>query len=122
MTDFVTNPSHQESPIVERLITAVVQAQDADNAVQALENLGVVVNRLPSVGGFLGHTNITLLIGTSRGLEQEVVGILQESCRKRIEFLASPVEGTPIPLSNPIPVTVGGATIFGFDVERYEEF
>ena len=107
---------------VERLITAVIQLQDADDAVNALDKLDVAVTRFPSIGGYLGRTNVTLLIGLPVGLETKVVETLQNNCRQRVEFLASPVEGMPVPLSNPIPVTVGGATIFTFEVERYEEF
>jgi CPA1 family monovalent cation:H+ antiporter len=107
---------------VERLITAIVQLQDADNAVEALEELDVAVTRFPSVGGFLGRTNVTLLIGLPAGREETVVEALKNNCKRRVEFLAAPVEGSPIPLGSPIPVNVGGATIFAFDVERYEEF
>jgi len=31
------------------------------------------------------------------------------------------LEGSPMPLPTPTPITVGGATLFAFDVERYEE-
>ena len=106
---------------IDRLMAAVVQTQDAAAAVSALESLSVMVTRLPSVGGFLGRTNVTLLIGLPSGLEGRVVQTLQERCRQRVEVLASPVEGAPVPLSAPIPVTVGGATIFVFEIERYEE-
>ena len=44
------------------LFFAVVQAQDAESAQMALLKLGVPVTRLPSVGGFLGRRNATLLI------------------------------------------------------------
>jgi monovalent cation:H+ antiporter, CPA1 family len=107
---------------VDRLISAIIQIQDADSAVHALDELGVAVTRLPSVGGFLGRSNVTLLIGLPAGKEEIVVATLQENCRRRVEFLASPVEGTPIPIANPIPVNVGGATIFSFEVEKYEEY
>ncbi len=107
---------------VERLISAIVQLQDADNAVAALEELGLAVTRFPSIGGFLGRTNVTLLIGLPAGREETVVETLQNNCRRRVEFMTSPVEGAPIPVSTAIPVNVGGATIFVFDVEHYEEF
>ena len=42
---------------------AVVQAQDAEVAKEALVKMGVTVERLPSVGGFLGRRNATLVIG-----------------------------------------------------------
>jgi uncharacterized protein YaaQ len=47
---------------------------------------------------------------------------MQHSCRQRVEYLAIPLEGSHLPLPTPVPVTVGGATIFAIPVERFEEF
>ena len=47
----------------DSLMMAVVQAQDADAAHSDLDKSGCYVARLPSVGGFLGRRNATLLIG-----------------------------------------------------------
>jgi len=104
------------------LLIAVVQSQDAENAQNALAKLNVSVTRLPSTGGFLGRRNATLLIGFSRGREQEVTGTLQENCRQRVEYIAVPLESAPLPLPAPTPITIGGATIFSLEVEHYEEF
>jgi uncharacterized protein YaaQ len=51
-----------EEPI-QKLITAVVQEQDEDLAMRALNELKVPVFHLASAGGFLGRRNATLLIG-----------------------------------------------------------
>jgi len=56
------------------------------------------------------------------GLEEQAMAALRQSCRQRIEYLAIPLEGSPMPLPTPVPVTVGGATVFTLPVERYEEF
>ena len=103
------------------LLIAVVQSQDAENAQNALARLSVSVTRLPSTGGFLGRRNATLLIGFSRGREQDVTKALQENCRQRVEYIAVPLESAPLPLPAPTPITIGGATIFTLEVEHYEE-
>jgi uncharacterized protein YaaQ len=103
-------------------MTAVVQEQDADQAQRAVESLGLPVIHFSSAGGFLGRRNATFLIGLTAGAEAKVVQALKESCRQRIEYLALPLEGSPLPMPTPIPVTVGGATIFTTQVERFEEF
>ncbi|HVN56137.1 MAG TPA: cyclic-di-AMP receptor [Anaerolineaceae bacterium] len=108
---------HQEI----RLLIAVVQAQDAENAISALQRLNLSVTRLPSVGGFLGRRNATLMIGTSARLEPAVMDALQRNCRQRVEYIAVPLESAPLPLPAPTPITVGGATVFNLEVERYEE-
>jgi uncharacterized protein YaaQ len=61
-----------------------------------------------------------LLIGISAGQETEAVRILGETCRRRVEYVATPLEGAPFHLPLTTPVTVGGATVFTLEVERYE--
>ncbi len=107
---------------VNRLISAIIQEQDLENSLSVLTKLGFSVTHLPSSGGFLDRRNITLLIGLSAGQEKSVVEALNSSCKKRVEYVSAPLESGTIPFPNPVPVEVGGATIFVFEVERYEEF
>ena len=105
---------------VDRLMLAVVQDQDSEPAIRALKKKGIKVTRLASTGGFLGRRSATLLVGLSHGLEETVVKSLTKSCRTRVEYVTIPLEGTPLPLPAPTPITVGGATVFTFEVERFE--
>jgi len=109
-------------PPITRLLSAVVQEQDLENSLSALTKLGFSVTHLPSTGGFLGRRSLTLLIGLSEGQESAAVNALSNSCKKRVEYLSTPLEAGPMPFPSPIPVNVGGVTIFVFEVERYEEF
>jgi uncharacterized protein YaaQ len=104
------------------LLLAVVQAQDAESADAALTKLGISVTRLPSVGGFLGRRNATLLIALPAAKKTLAVETLNKNCRQRVEYIAVPLESAPLPLPAPTPITIGGATIFAMDVERFEEF
>lgn len=112
------NPGPTENQV---LMMAVVQAQDAELAKEALNDLDVTVDRLPSVGGFLGRRNATLMISMRENQREMVIEALHQSCRQRIEFIAVPLESAPLPLPTPTPITVGGATVFTLDVEHYEE-
>jgi uncharacterized protein YaaQ len=56
----------------------------------------------------------------AHGQEETVVNALKLSCRERVEYLTTPVEGFPTGLTTPIPITIGGATLFVFEVERFE--
>lgn len=103
------------------MLIAIVQAQDSEPANHALQELGFTVNRLPSVGGFLGRRNATLIMGLPIHRQQEVLSSLNETCRQRVEFIAVPLESAPLPLPAPTPITIGGATIFTLEVEHYEE-
>lgn len=106
---------------INLLVMAVVQEQDIERAINAAEAIGAPVVYLASTGGFLGRHNATLLIGLPEGLESSLVETLHRACRQRVEYMTMPVEGTPMPLPSPVPVTVGGATIFALPVERFEE-
>ncbi len=110
-----------DTPQGAYLMIAVVQAQDAEVAKESLEKLDLSVERLPSVGGFLGRRNATLLIGLPLQQRDEVIAALNQSCRQRVEFIAVPLESAPLPLPTPTPITVGGATIFSLEVDHYEE-
>jgi CPA1 family monovalent cation:H+ antiporter len=107
---------------VNRLMAVVIQQRDLENTFNALAKIDIPVTRLPSKGGYLGRENATLLIGLDEGQEAAVVKALNQSCRQRVEYLTTPVEGFPTAISTPVPVNVGGATIFTFEVERFEEF
>ncbi len=106
----------------DTMLLAIVQAQDAESAELALLQLNLHVTRLPSVGGFLGRRNATLMIGLPAGLQSQAMATLNENCRQRVEYIAVPLESAPLPLPAPTPITIGGATIFALEVERFEEF
>jgi uncharacterized protein YaaQ len=110
-----------ETNEVNTVLIAVVQSQDADGAVAALHKLGFSITKLPSVGGFLGRRNATLMLGLPIEKKQLAIDALNESCRQRIEFIAVPLESAPLPLPAPTPITIGGATIFSLEIEHYEE-
>lgn len=103
------------------LLFAVVQEQDVDAAVQALSRLRLTITRLPSVGGFLGRRNVTLIVGLPCESAEEAKKALQKSCRQRVEYIPVSLESAPMPLTAPTPVTIGGATIFSVPVEHFEE-
>jgi CPA1 family monovalent cation:H+ antiporter len=118
----MTNQFRMGQNRINRLIMAVIQEQDRESALSVLAKLGFAVTRLSSVGGFLGRRNVTLLIGLQAGQEGAAVEALSRSCKQRVEYVSTPLEAAaPLPLPTSMQVSVGGATIFIFEVERYEE-
>jgi len=105
-----------------KVMIVVIQAQDVDNAESALSNLGLNPIRLPSIGGFLGRRNATLLVGVTHETEQAAIQEIRKNCKQRVEYIAVPIESAPLPLPSPTPVTVGGAALFDLPIDRYEEF
>lgn len=106
---------------IHSLIAIVVQEQDSDLARRALENLSLPVTHLSTQGGFLGRRNVTFLVGLADDSAVQVTEALRRVCRQRVEYLALPLEGSPLPLPTPVPVTVGGATLFTLPVDTFEE-
>lgn len=106
---------------VDLMMMAIVQAQDAQNAEEALCKQGLSVTRLPSVGGFLGQRNATLLIGLADEEKDKALSAMRTVCRERTEYIAVPLESAPLPMPTPTPITVGGAIVFTFTVEHFEE-
>lgn len=115
----MTLPTPKAKPDICMIV--VIQSQDIENAQIGLENLGLTVTRLPSFGGFLGRRNATLMVALSESQRQQALDSLRETCRQRIEYIAVPLESTPLPLPTPTPITIGGATIFTLPVDYYEE-
>ena len=106
---------------INRLMFAVIQSQDVNKAVKALVRVGIYSSELSSTGAFLGRRNTTLMIGLSDLQAEQAVTLIHENCRQRVEYISTPLEGAPLPIPVATPVTVGGATLFTFQVERFEE-
>jgi len=98
-----------------------LQAQDADLVMASLQKYGIVVFELSSMGAFLGRKNVTMLIPIQTTHIELVLSELKRNCRQRIEYVSMPIEGQPLPMPSPIPITVGGATIFILEIEEYLE-
>ncbi len=105
----------------DRLILAIVQAEDADDAIEALTREGLRVTRLASTGGFLHQGNTTLMVGTTQARVEEALGVLRSVCRTRSAHVAVPAEPPSLVHSYLIEVEVGGATVFVLDIAHFEQ-
>jgi uncharacterized protein YaaQ len=108
----------QLNPVI---VLVVLQAQDAELVTAALKKFGIVGYELSSMGAFLGRKNVTLLIPVQANNVELVLSELKRNCRQRIEYVSMPIEGQPLPIPSPIPITVGGATIFILEIDQYME-
>ena len=105
-----------------KLILAIVNNDDSATASSALTDAGFSVTRLSTTGGFLMVGNTTFLIGVQDEKVDEVIKIIGEHSKKRTQMVPSSASyGVGMYSSYPIEVTVGGATIFVMDVERFEK-
>ena len=104
-----------------KLIIAIINHDDVGAVTQNLSKKGFSSTRLSTTGGFLMAGNVTLLIGVEDEKVQAVMDIIREYSHSRKQMIPTASEMTYgyIP-TMPVEVTVGGATVFVVDVERFE--
>lgn len=107
-----------------KLVIAVVQGEDAQQATQKLTEAGIGTTRIATSGGFLQQGNVTLLIGVDDDRVAAALKIIQENCQERTRFV------TPVPplaepgefaMAYPVEVQMGGATVFVVPVDKFEK-
>lgn len=105
-----------------KLIFAIVNGDDSQSVSKALTKKGFFATKLASTGGFLSAGNTTFLICTEDYLVDEVLDIIKAKSHKRKQYVPSvPSLGIGSYDSFPVEVSVGGATVFVTDVERFEK-
>lgn len=105
-----------------KLIIAIVQDEDASRLVSNLMNEGYSVTKLATTGGFLRAGNTTLLLGVDEEKFENALAVIERvcKCRKQMASAPTPVAGsTGVYVPYPIEVTVGGATVFVLNVEKF---
>jgi CPA1 family monovalent cation:H+ antiporter len=120
LTDWLEITHNHRQISINHLLAAVIQEQDFENAIEALEQIDVPVVRMPSAGEFLGRRNVTILIGIPQGQEESIIQTLKQSSQQRVEILQES-DRFPLNKDEPAEITIG-ANLFSFDVERFEEF
>jgi uncharacterized protein YaaQ len=114
--------SNRPRPPIQRLLAVVIQLQDMRKTLEVLDRMGLPVIHLASTGAFLGRRNVTLLVGMPADQIEAAMQVIRENCHQRVEYMSTPLEGAPMPIPIATPITVGGATVFTLDIDRFEEF
>lgn len=105
-----------------KLVTAIVNKEDSKAVNVALVNAGYNVTRLSTTGGFLLAANITFMVVTQEEKVDECISIIAQHSSQRTEIVPSTSGyGVAVATSFPLEVTVGGATVFVTNVERFEK-
>ena len=104
-----------------KLIIAIINRDDANGVTQNLTRSGFSSTSLSTTGGFLLAGNVTLLIGVKDDQVQRAIDLIREHSHSRRQMVPAITEMSYgfMPVM-PVEVTVGGATIFVVDVERFE--
>lgn len=110
----------------DKLILAVLQGDDYQEAVTRLNEQGFYATVLHSSGGFLQKKSVTLMIGVNHEYLEEALGILKEY-GEHTETLYQPAftgEALPsfgIPAVS-LPIRCGGVVLFVINIERHERY
>lgn len=107
-----------------KLIYAIVNNDDSHDVSSSLTKAGFFATKLASTGGFLMSGNTTFLICADDDKVDEIINVITERSRRRRQYLpTSNITGVEMQsgVSFPVEVSVGGATIFVTDVERFEK-
>ena len=105
-----------------KLVTAIVNKEDSKAVCNELLKAKFYVTRLATTGGFLMAGNMTLMIGTEDERVDECIACISKCCKQRTEIVPGTASlGIGLESTMPIQVTVGGATVFVTNVERFEK-
>lgn len=105
-----------------KLIYAIINNDDSHSVSNALMQNGYSATKLASTGGFLMSGNTTFLVCSDDDKVDDIIDIIREHSHKRKQFVPSAASyGVGSYTSFPVEVSVGGATIFVTDIERFEK-
>lgn len=109
------------TPTVDQIVLATVSGDQTDDLIKSLTQDGFYVTIVDSRGGLLDERLSTLLIGLNHTRRGALLGRLREECRTRRRLIPAQLE-TPLASAQTLMIEAdtGGATIYLFDVERFE--
>ena len=104
-----------------KLVLAIINHDDANAVTQSLTKKGFSSTKLATTGGFLMSGNVTVMVGVDEEKVQAVIDIIKEQSHSRKQLIPTTTEmNYGYYPSMPVEVTIGGATIFVVDVDRFE--
>ena len=105
-----------------KLITAIVNKEDSKAVCSELVRNKFYGTRLATTFVGLMSVNMTLLIGTEDERVDDCIACISKCCKQRTEIVPGAASiGLGLESAMPIEVTVGGATVFVTNVERFEK-
>ncbi|MBE6886228.1 MAG: cyclic-di-AMP receptor [Oscillospiraceae bacterium] len=105
-----------------KMIISIVSNDDSSAVLSGLTKAGYQATKLATTGGFLMTGNTTFIIGTEDDRVDGAIELIRRHCKKRSQVLPSTMPyGVGTYSAMPVEVSVGGATVFVIDVERFEK-
>ena len=106
-----------------KMIFAIVNNDDANDVMKALNEERISVTKLASTGGFLMKGNTTFISGVEDDMVEKTISLIKKYSQRRTQMM-------PVDYSHhfnrgltpyPVEVPIGGATIFVLNIESIEK-
>lgn len=105
-----------------KLVYAIVNNDDSHAVQTSLMKKGFQATKLASTGGFLMAGNTTFMICSEDDKVDEIMQIVKEHSHKRQQYVQNAATFSDSGYAGfPVEVTVGGATLFVTNIERFEK-
>ena len=106
-----------------KLLIAIVNNDDAHFVNTALTSEGFNITKISSTGGFLMNGNSTFLIGIEEEHIDRALEVIKNHSKKREMNIPMTLPGNNgVFGASGASISVGGATVFIIDVEKYVRF
>jgi len=107
---------------IDQLVFATVAGSQAGELIAQLTRDDFFVTQIDSRGGLLHEATVTLLIGLDKPRLPVLLKHIRICCRTRRQFLPAHAEA-PFLETPPVMIEaeIGGAMVYAFDVERFEQ-
>jgi uncharacterized protein YaaQ len=107
---------------IDSLVILIVAVEQAGELTQRLVGGRFYFTRVESGGGLIQKPSVSLLIGIPHSRKDDLLRVVRTCCQKRLTYIPARVDPL-IPLSQPVMIEaeIGGAVVYGFDVERFEQ-
>ena len=104
-----------------KLVIGIVNSDDVNELLSEITKASFQATKLSTSGGFLKMGNVTVLVGVEDERVDEVIEIFKECCSRRKQMVSTtpPCFGEGFISAAPVEITIGGATIFVVDVEKF---
>jgi uncharacterized protein YaaQ len=104
-----------------KLLIGIVNNDDANELLNEMTKASFQATKLSTSGGFLKTGNVTFLVGVEEERVEELIDIFRSCCSRRTQMVptAPPFIGEGFLSAAPVEVTIGGATIFVIDMEKF---
>lgn len=105
-----------------KLVIAIVQKEDSNNLQKALVKNNFRATKLATSGGFLSQGNTTFLVGCEDEQVDDILKVIKQESRAREEIATPHMVSTGYEITQPLKITVGGATCFVVSVDKFKRF